>query len=36
MRRKIEDERDARAYLKAARAAGASVKDWAREHGVSA
>lgn len=34
MRRKIEDERDARACLKAAEAAGLSAGDWAREHGV--
>jgi hypothetical protein len=36
MRRKIEDERDARACLKATKAAGVSVKDWARAHGVDA
>jgi hypothetical protein len=36
MRRKIEDERDARACLKAARAAGVSAKEWARAHGVDA
>lgn len=34
MRRKIEDERDARACLKAAKAARLSVGQWAREHGV--
>ncbi len=34
MRRKIEDERDARACLKAARAAGMSAGEWAREHGI--
>jgi transposase-like protein len=34
MRRKIEDERDARACLKAAKAAGLSAGQWAREHGV--
>jgi hypothetical protein len=36
MRRKIENERDARACLKAAKAAGLSAKDWARAHGVDA
>lgn len=34
MRRKIEDERDARACLKAAKAAGATVREWARQHGI--
>ncbi len=34
MRRKIEDERDARACLKAAKAAGLTAGEWAREHGV--
>ena len=34
MRRKIEDERDARACLKAAKAAGMSAGEWAREHGI--
>ena len=34
MQRKIEDERDARACLRAARMAGVSVGEWAREHGV--
>ncbi len=34
MRRKIEDERDARACLKAAKAAGLSAGEWARQHGV--
>ena len=33
MRRKIVDERDARACLKAAKAAGLSAGQWAREHG---
>lgn len=34
MRRKIEDERDARACLRAARAAGVSAGEWARDNGV--
>lgn len=34
MRRKIENERDARACLKAAKAAGLSAGAWARQHGV--
>lgn len=34
MRRKIEDERDARACLKAAKAAGVSAAEWARAHGI--
>jgi transposase-like protein len=34
MRRKIEDERDARTCLRAATAAGVSAGEWAREHGV--
>ena len=34
MRRKIEDEKDARACLRAARAAGLSVRAWARDNGV--
>jgi transposase-like protein len=34
MRRKIEDDRDARACLRAARVAGVSVGEWARDHGV--
>lgn len=34
MGRKIEDERDARACLSAAKAAGATVRQWARQHGV--
>jgi transposase-like protein len=34
MRRKITDERDARACLKAAKAAGLTAGEWAREHGV--
>ena len=34
MGRKIEDERDARACLKAAKAARLSVGEWAREHGI--
>jgi hypothetical protein len=34
MRRKIESERDARACLRAAKAAGLSAGEWAREHGV--
>ena len=36
MARKIVDERDARACLKAARAAGTSRLEWARAHGVDA
>jgi hypothetical protein len=34
MRRKIEDERDARACLKAAKGAGLSAGEWARQHGI--
>jgi len=34
MRRKIEDEREARRCLKAAAAAGLSTGEWAREHGI--
>jgi hypothetical protein len=34
MRRKIEDERDARACLRAAKAARVSVGEWARDNGV--
>jgi hypothetical protein len=34
MRRKIQDEQDARACLRAARVAGLSAGEWAREHGV--
>jgi transposase-like protein len=34
MRRKIENERDARTCLRAATAAGVSAGEWAREHGV--
>lgn len=34
MGRKIEDERDARACLKAAKAARLGIGEWAREHGV--
>lgn len=34
MRRKIEDEFEARAVLAAAAAAGVSPGEWAREHGV--
>jgi hypothetical protein len=34
MRRKIEDERDARACLRAAKAAGVSAGEWAQENGV--
>lgn len=34
MRRKIEDEQDARACLKAAKAARLGAGEWAREHGV--
>jgi transposase-like protein len=34
MRRKIKDDRDARACLRAVRAAGISAGEWAREHGV--
>lgn len=34
MRRKIENEWDARACLKAAKAAGLSAGGWARQHGV--
>jgi hypothetical protein len=34
MRRKIENERDARACLRAAKAAGVSAGEWARDNGV--
>lgn len=34
MRRKIEDEREARACLKAAKAAGLKPGEWARDHGI--
>jgi len=34
MRRKIEDESEAKAVLAAAAAAGVSPGEWAREHGV--
>jgi hypothetical protein len=34
MRRKIEDEREARRCLKSARAAGLTAGEWAREHGI--
>jgi len=34
MRRKIQDEQDARACLKAAKAAGLSAGAWARQHGI--
>lgn len=34
MQRKIEDERDARACLKAAKAAGLTPGAWARGHGI--
>ncbi len=34
MRRKIENEREARRCLKAAAAAGLSAGEWAREHGI--
>ena len=34
MRRKIKDDQDARACLRAAQVAGVSVGEWAREHGV--
>ena len=34
MGRKIEDEGEARAFLKAAKTARLSVGDWAREHGI--
>jgi hypothetical protein len=34
MRRKINDERDARACLRAAKAAGVSAGEWARDNGV--
>lgn len=34
MRQKIEDERQARRCLKAAKAAGLSAGEWAREHGI--
>jgi hypothetical protein len=36
MRRKIADERDARACLRAAERAGVTPTTWAREHGVDA
>lgn len=36
MRRKIEDKGDARACLKAAKSAGQTPTEWAREHGVDA
>ena len=32
--RKIDDEREARAFLKAAKLAGVSLKTWARTHGI--
>jgi hypothetical protein len=34
MRRKIVDERNARACLRAVTAAGVSVREWARDNGV--
>ncbi len=34
MRRKVKDDRDARACLRSARVAGVSVGEWAREYGV--
>jgi hypothetical protein len=34
MRRKVEDEREARRCLKAAKAAGVTPGAWAREHGI--
>jgi len=34
MRRKIDGEKDARACLRAATAAGLSVREWARDNGV--
>lgn len=34
MRRKIEDEREARRCLKSAKAAGLTAGEWAREHGI--
>jgi hypothetical protein len=34
MRRKVDDEREARAFLKAAKAAGMTAGAWAREHGI--
>ena len=34
MRRKIEDKREARRFLKAAKAAGVTPGAWAREHGI--
>jgi len=34
MGRKIESEREARRYLRAAKAAGQAVGAWAREHGI--
>jgi hypothetical protein len=34
MRRKIEDERDAKACLRAAKAARLSAGEWAKQHGV--
>lgn len=32
--RKIDDEREARAFLKAAKSAGVPLKTWARTHGI--
>ena len=32
--RKIDDERQARAFLKAAKSAGVPLKTWARAHGI--
>ncbi len=32
--RKIDDEREARAFLKAAKRAGVPLKTWARTHGI--
>ena len=32
--RKIDDEREARAFLKAAKSAGVPLKTWARAHGI--
>ena len=32
--RKIDDEREARAFLKAAKSAGVPLKVWARAHGI--
>ena len=34
MRRKVDNEREARAFLKAAKAAGLTAGAWAREHGI--